>query len=159
MIWYVSLSFQELGGWHVRIHPDGHFGTATLLGTNRSRRLQVPVTNKHMPLFSCKIHRDHGRVPATNIPHQKSLLKMIFLFLRWDMLVSGRVPFTGALLSILSCPRFSSKSTEVVLMRDTPRWYYVVHITDAFLTTFSSLTQNLNTKQRNQLHITLSHME
>ena len=64
------------------------------------------------------------------------------------------LPFTGALLTIFRCLRFLSKSTEVVLMRDTPRWYCVVHIIDAFLTTFSSLAQNLDTKQRNQLRIT-----
>lgn len=31
------------------------------------------------------------------------------------------LPFTGALLTIFRCLRFLSKSTEVVLMRDTPR--------------------------------------
>ena len=32
-----------------------------------------------------------GTLQGTNISHQKSLLKMIFLFPRWDMLVPWRV--------------------------------------------------------------------
>lgn len=57
--------------------------------------------------------------------------------------------------SILGRFKCENSSCWILLMRGTPRWYhYVVHIIDAFLTTFSSLTQNLHTKQPNKLRIT-----
>ena len=41
--------------------------------------------------FGDIFHAKHHTLQGTNISHQKSLLKMIFLFPRWDMLIPWRV--------------------------------------------------------------------
>ena len=66
--------------------------------TNSKSGFESPRLFHHEPPFSPtkgKVYEPHPRVTltllGTNISTEKSILKMIFLFPRWDMLISWRV--------------------------------------------------------------------
>ena len=67
-------------------------GTDESCGTPMFRQTsEVPTQWTFFFFFVCSTFR--YTLVGTNISHQNSLLKMIFLFPRWDMLVPWRVYF------------------------------------------------------------------
>ena len=54
-----------------------------------------------------KVYREESTLLGINISHPKTLLKMIFLFPRWDMLISWRVfrSFSGGQAFISKCKK------------------------------------------------------
>ena len=55
--------------------------------TRKADGVEIPCKLVDMPIFG-------NTLQGTNISHQKSHLKMIFLFPRWDMLIPWRVLLT-----------------------------------------------------------------
>jgi len=62
-----------------------------------------PIIRRHLGVLFKSFHKCwelpflHITLLGINLSHQKSLLKMLFLFPRWDMLVPWRVFFVGVL--------------------------------------------------------------
>ena len=61
---------------------------------------------------------------GTNISHQKSLLKMIFLFPRWDMLIPWRVPVASS-CHHLSIPGFLAECQVWINRGRSARWQWI----------------------------------
>ena len=73
--------------------------SSCLCGVHCEDHLKLPGSHDRRPLplqwgrlyLKSGIYQYLGTLPKLNIAHQKSLLKMIFLLPRWDMLVPWRV--------------------------------------------------------------------
>ena len=74
--------------------------------SKRSVSVEVDnISNKFRIYFDVtkKLHRFFLQIPSRELtyPPDKAYLKMIFLFPRWDMLISWRVIYLGMQLNIL----------------------------------------------------------